>query len=536
MKNLLITLLCLFSTLLFAHSGNEGHQNLKEWSISSENKPVKASLMMLKDQTVYLENDQHRVMKVLLSDLSANDQSFVIEKYQQIEKLNTPPSVASSRAMTKGKNWKNLLENNFWLLVWFSTLFTSFLLVRSYQNRFKLKYGYALTLIVMLGFFASFMPKPVLGTDPLFIDSAFAPFKPKVKTRWDTKYFYVESLGIPSHQFMKGITAWQQQVPILQCYVGANAWSIPLNPVVAATPTPTRTNFFKGAVAIAANGIPIFNALNNRGEDSYVIGELDQYGGHSGRADDYHYHIAPLSLDSINADILPIAFALDGFAIYGSKEPNGSAMTTLDANHGHYLNGVYHYHGTTTYPYAIGNMVGVVTKDSTDQIIPQAQTKAIRPSGTPLAGAVITNQEITGTNAYRITYSVNNQSYAINYSWTNNGVFTYNWASPTGTTVNSYNGQSCTLPTDVNDIFSDDSHVKIYPNPTKSGFSLDLSSPYNVNDIKSISVYDVQGRLMQKVDKYKSFIETPHYTEGVYFVKIQFGSSELTKRLVIQSK
>lgn len=530
MKNLLIALLCLFSHLLFAHSGNEGHQNLREWSISSENQNVKASLMMLKDKTVYLENDQHRVMKVLLSSLSANDQSFVVQKYQQIEASNTTPSVS------KGKNGQNLLENNFWLLVWFSTLLTSFLLVRSYQNRFKFKYGYALTLIIMLGFFASFMPKPVLGTDPLFIDSAFIPFKPKVKTHWDTKYFYVEDLGMPSHRMMNGITAWQQQVPIPQCYVGTNAWSIPLNPVIAATPTPTRTNFFKGAVALAANGIPIFNALNNRGEDSYLIGELDQYGGHCGRADDYHYHIAPLSLDSINTDILPIAFALDGFAVYAAKEPNGTAMTALDANHGHTYNNVYHYHGTTNYPYVVGNMVGVVTKDSTDQIIPQAQTKPVRPAGTPLAGAVITNHELTGTNAYKLTYTVNNQTYFVNYSWTNNAVYTFSWGSPTGTTNATYNGQNCTLPTGVNDVLMDDSHIKIFPNPTKTGFSLDLSSPYNVNDIKSISVYDAQGHLMQKVDKYKSFIETPYYNEGVYFVKIQFATSELTKRLVVQSK
>ena len=332
-----------------------------------------------------------------------------------------------------------------------------------------------------MGLFLSFMPKPVLGTDPAFIDSAFIPFKSKVKTRWDSQYFYVEDLGLPSHPMMKGITNWQQQVPIQQCYVGTNAWSIPLNPVIAATPTPTATNFFKGAVAVAANGIPIFNALNNRGEDSYLIGELDQYGGHCGKADDYHYHTAPLSLDSINADILPIAFALDGFAVYASKEPNGAAMTTLDANHGHYLNGVYHYHGTTNYPYLVGNMVGVVTKDATDQIIPQAQTKPVRPAGNPLNGATITNLQSTGTNAYTLTYTLNNQTYTVNYSWTNT-TYTFTWNSPTSTVTNTYTGQVCTFSTGINKLFGDDKNLNIYPNPAKTGFSLALSSPFNVND------------------------------------------------------
>ena len=54
-------------------------------------------------------------------------------------------------------------------------------------------------------------------------------------------------------------------------------------------PLSLKTNFMKGAVAIAPNGVPIFNPLNNTGEDAYAIGELDQWGGHCGKADDYHY-------------------------------------------------------------------------------------------------------------------------------------------------------------------------------------------------------------------------------------------------------
>ena len=46
-----------------------------------------------------------------------------------------------------------------------------------------------------------------------------------------------------------------------------------------------------GAIALAVNGMPIFNALNNRGDDAYLAGELDDWGGHAGRADDYHYHM-----------------------------------------------------------------------------------------------------------------------------------------------------------------------------------------------------------------------------------------------------
>jgi hypothetical protein len=129
--------------------------------------------------------------------------------------------------------------------------------------------------------------------------AAFGSFKPAVHFHWDAEYFYVESDGMPSHKMMAGITSWQQQVPLPQNYSGANAWRFPLRPVVAPNPYIIDANTFtRGAIAIAVNGVPIFNPYNNRGELSALIGELDKWGGHCGRADDYHYHVSPLHLGS----------------------------------------------------------------------------------------------------------------------------------------------------------------------------------------------------------------------------------------------
>ncbi len=122
---------------------------------------------------------------------------------------------------------------------------------------------------------------------------------------------------MPDHGMMAGITNWQQQIGIPQNYYGDNAWQIPLSPLLSDNPVSTRDNLFRGAIALAVNGVPIFNALNNRGEDAFLIGELDDWGGHAGRADDYHYHAAPLHLQEIVGDAAPIAYALDGYPIYG---------------------------------------------------------------------------------------------------------------------------------------------------------------------------------------------------------------------------
>ena len=135
--------------------------------------------------------------------------------------------------------------------------------------------------------------------------------------RWDGTWLYVESNGMPDHGMMAGITNWQQQVGIPQNYYGDNAWQIPLSPQLSDNPVSTRDNLFRGAIALAVNGVPIFNAPNNRGEDAFLIGELDDWGGHAGRADDYHYHAAPLHLQEIVGDAAPIAYALDGYPIYG---------------------------------------------------------------------------------------------------------------------------------------------------------------------------------------------------------------------------
>ena len=221
----------------------------------------------------------------------------------------------------------------------------------------------------------------------LLMAASFAPFKPKVRYNWDGTTFFLESdntpEGMPNKMF--GITTWQQQVPIPAAYFAhstsnennagslgyqqPNVWRIPLVPVPSASPIviynppAPPTNFLRGAVALASNGIAIFNPSNNGGNVSYEIGELDYYGGHCGLADDYHYHIAPTHLNTRFGgplgDDKPIAWALDGYPMYGFVEPDGSPRQALDAEGGHDHGGGwgYHYHamGTTavdaTHPY-----------------------------------------------------------------------------------------------------------------------------------------------------------------------------------------
>ena len=259
----------------------------------------------------------------------------------------------------------------------------------------------------------------------------FDAFRKSVTIHADSSHFFVESYGIPDHQMMVGIRSWQQQVPTPQPYTGTNAWQIPLKGVLSDHPVSGRTALYRGAIALAVNGVPIFNALNNRGDDSYLSGELDKWGGHCGRADDYHYHIAPLSLQSIVGQQAPIAYGLDGFPLYGLTEPDGSVVTRLDSYNGHMdAKGNYHYHATMTYPYINGGMRGNVNVVG-DQVDPQPQASPIRSFLQPLNGATITDFAITNANTYTLTYELNGQAYTITYVIRGNS-YTFTFTDPSG--------------------------------------------------------------------------------------------------------
>uniref|UniRef100_UPI00375324CC T9SS type A sorting domain-containing protein n=1 Tax=Flavobacterium sp. TaxID=239 RepID=UPI00375324CC len=290
---------------------------------------------------------------------------------------------------------------------------------------------------------------------------------------------------------------------------------------------------------IATNGVPIFNYHTNTGVDSFLDGQLDNYGGHCGRGDDYHYHTAPLHLISLGQTTynLPIAFAFDGFAVYGSLEPTGATMATLDANHGHYFNGVYHYHGTATAPYMIGNMVGQVTEDATLQIIPQPQGNPVRTENwTPLNGALITSCVANASNGYNTLYSLNGVSgYATNFTITGT-TYTFKYVTPTGTTTTNYNGPAlCTVPNlNVADVIAIEKNITIYPNPATDVFKINLGNDFLENDVEQISIYDIKGSLVYKIQKFNSSIDIKKLEKGTYFVKIQFSNSVITKKLLVK--
>jgi Raf kinase inhibitor-like YbhB/YbcL family protein len=427
---------------LCAHPGHDHHDgtppSVRRWKGTDGLFELEASFVLARDEKVLLETLDGVQVLIPLEKLGRDDRDWVRQRVQQIHQLNkdivsraAEPSVPR---IARTANSANLPLPPAFVIV-SVTIALSVLALIAFRAR---QQRYAVPLAVLFGsplfVLAAYSAHQQAGdaekkSAPPAIAADFQAFKDKLKFRWSDSHFFVESNGLPDHPMMVGITAWQQQVPLPQPYTGKNAWQIPLKPKLAEKPISAKKALYRGAIALAVNGVPIFNALNNRGADAFLIGELDEYGGHCGKGDDYHYHIAPLHLEKIVGKDKPIAYALDGFPLFGLTDEK------LDEFNGRFdKDGNYRYHSSKTYPYINGGMRGVVEVRN-DGIDPQPNAGPVRPAGLPLRGAKITGFTVDdGKKNFSLKYEVQGKTRKIDYKVNDNGTFTFVFIDDTGTT------------------------------------------------------------------------------------------------------
>lgn len=433
MKSIISTAIAITLTLLspfplMAHDGDHS-PDMRKWRDVDGLFEIEGSFILARDDRVQILKHGGDQVSVPLEKLSHADRAWVRARVEAIGRING----ASGQTIMEIPSSDSLAVNPVWLSL--SVLGFAFVtaLVRSglKSNRW---FAVAATLITTV--LVSMIAVAQEGKRKLVIQSHFEPFKDKLKFRSDNKWFYIESDGMPDHPMMVGITAWQQQVPIPQKYTGKNAWQIPLNPQFADKPVSAKKQLFRGAIALAANGVPIFNPIKNDGRtDTFLAGELDEYGGHCGRGDDYHYHTAPIHLENVVGKGNPIGYALDGYPLYGLTDATGKEPKDLDEFNGRMEKDGYRYYSTRKYPYVNGGLRGVITvKD--DQVDPQPRAYSPRPALTPLRGAKITGferddskktvsvkYEINGNNG-SVKYTASTEKYEFEYTDTSGKVTT----------------------------------------------------------------------------------------------------------------
>jgi hypothetical protein len=140
--------------------------------------------------------------------------------------------------------------------------------------------------------------------------------------------------------------------------------TLPADPAAAETPSCVP----QGMIGFTVIGAALFNALDAGGRDAAAHEVQDACSGHPQQEGQYRYHSWSNCLaDAAGAagrhsDL--VAYALDGYGIYGLHGENGAELTDadLDACHGHthviMWDGktvvMYHYHMTREYPYSVG--------------------------------------------------------------------------------------------------------------------------------------------------------------------------------------
>ncbi len=470
-KTLLLITFMLNSYNTLSHPGGHQH-NSKRWYFQNSNKFIEGEYVSLENGNVTLNTTKKITVKYPLESFICSNQMLILKKSTNAFELNDVnkelfySKKISLLKITKVKGW--------FILFLFITSLSSLLVFFIFLKYNKLSVIFGLTSLLFLLIIAcsgdddsnslssaeasdnsvkTSNSSSTTSSDNSSnsskisieqITSYFSAFT-NVSITSDDSYFYINSYSWPNHQMGIGITSWQEQVPIPQNYTGDNSWRIPLNPAMSDNPIDTSVNLFRGAIAIAINGIPIFNVLNNRGENSYEKGELDNWGGHFGRGDDYHYHLIPTHLEDLVGTDQPLGYALDGYPIYGFTDKD------LDLAFGRYDdNGNYRYHASENPPYYMPYVMGIVEMLD-DGIEPQPSQNPVRPSDgfKPVKGASVTDFSQTDTNAFSFEYTVDEIKYYVNYNWDENCKFTFTYIDEFGGTTN--------LP--HNGAISDDSNI-----------------------------------------------------------------------------
>ncbi|MDO6691977.1 YHYH protein [Aliiglaciecola sp. 3_MG-2023] len=252
-----------------------------------------------------------------------------------------------------------------------------------------------------------------------------AGFEQGVTVICDQDYAYIVSNTYPQHEMMTGITGTNEQVP-----VPAEGYAAPikLQPKKA-----EKLTTIDAAVGVAVNGVPIYD-YSSQGEldvsqydakhDTLALGQLDICGGHSGRGDDYHYHVTPTcmidTMKNRESDAI-IGWAYDGYPLYADKNPDGSEIAEgdLDSCNGQADDNFgYRYQTSATPPYIIQCLVGEIDTTKLPRVAPlSGDTQGIRADLRPPASGVENLTYTESENGSRtMAYSYQNEDYFTTYS------------------------------------------------------------------------------------------------------------------------
>lgn len=261
-----------------------------------------------------------------------------------------------------------------------------------------------------------------------------AGFADVVDVQCEGGHAIITSDTFPDHDLMNGIVGTNEQVPVP---AEGYAAPIPLQPVLGDTPQ-TRD----AALGVAVNGVPIYDytgggemsqaglARYQAQHDTLTTQQLDICGGHAGRGDDYHYHVAPVCMfeQMASSGVDPndgaiIGWAFDGFPIYGDNNPDGMPIAegVLDVCNGQSDDTFgYRYHTSIGAPYTVQCLMGEVASmrdlPRVPPLSPAGGGRGVEPGRPPQGGVeyLVFTQDASGLRSMEYTYE--GEDYYIRYT------------------------------------------------------------------------------------------------------------------------
>jgi hypothetical protein len=99
-----------------------------------------------------------------------------------------------------------------------------------------------------------------------------------------------------------------------------------------------------------------------------------------------------------------------------------------------------------------------------------------------------------------------------------------------------YTVKSATALEDENESEIPQQHqgIRLYPNPSRQAFNIEMDSALPQKDVHSIRVFDLLGKQVFEAKQFVGEIATTHFPTGLYIVQIAFSDFQVVQKMVIQ--
>jgi arylsulfatase A len=256
---------------------------------------------------------------------------------------------------------------------------------------------------------------------------------------------------------------------------------------------------------------------------------MDLNGGHVNNVSRYHYHNIPtdyfnndLNIDGTSHSPL-LGYAADGFPIYYKylySDPNDTNSTISTFSSGFQLKAGTRPGDGVTAPN--GNYDGNYVEDyeyvNANSDLDECGGRFGKTPDFP-----------DGTYYYVLTDNWPYIPRCLKGMYVDNS-FKIGPNCPTSTAV----ADCSTVTLSIEDFKNEEVVLTLFPNPASEYITFRFANNFNTSTITGLKIYSVSGAIIYTSKKFEETIMTNKMSSGIYFIQIDAGTQQITKKLIIR--